>query len=47
MKTKITYCPSPLTPTVKTIYNTAIPLHLLKTIFNMDHFSDLASTVTP
>lgn len=47
MKRKIAYCPSPLTSTVKTIYNTAILLCLLKTIFNMDHSDDLTSAMIP
>lgn len=36
-----------LTSTAKTVYNNAIPQHLLKAIFNMDRFNDLASTMTP
>lgn len=48
MKRNITCCPPlPLTSTVKTPSNTAIPSHLLKAIFNPDHANDVASTMTP
>lgn len=40
MKRSLTCCPLPLT-------SMAIPLHLLKTIFNLDHANNVASTMTP
>lgn len=48
MKTNIICCPPlPLTSTEKTHSNTAIPSHLLRAIFNLDHVNHLASTMTP